>query len=228
MLENKGFVEWANENLVVVVGHNEENHATEYEDDKGKKQPGCPLYHGLTCEQHRAIPSECMNPGEGLPKVQSGNMMPNSWLVTPSGEVSAIESADQQSAGKIEDLVTEMQKAAGKVLSHKAYTKYLESFEASDTALREGNLKDALKELMKVEKDAKKLPDGLNAEVDARVDAVNAKAVEQFEAIKAGDAAEAMKAANKLKTEVGARMKRGYLPIVEDIKTWLKEAKAGE
>ncbi|MDF1701755.1 MAG: hypothetical protein P1V36_11420 [Planctomycetota bacterium] len=227
MLENKKFVAWANENLVVVVGHTQEDHPTEYEDAKGKKQPGCPLYRGMTCEEHRAIPRECMTGGEGIPTVKSTNMMPNSWLVTPGGEVTQIPSADQQSAGKIEEIVMEAQKAAGKHLTWKKYGKYLESFEASDGALREDKLKEAIKALQKVEKDSKKLPAGMQAQVTTRVDAINAKAVEAFEALKAGeDVAAAMKAANKLKTQVGARFKRGYLPVVAEIKAWLKETKA--
>lgn len=226
MLENKKFVEWANENLIVVVGHTQEDHPTEFEDAKGKKQPGCPLYRGMTCEEHRAIPRECMSPGEGMPAVKSTNMMPNSWLVGPDGEVSKIESAVQQSAGKIEELVMARQKEAGKHLTWKKYSKYLESFEASDTAMRDDKLKVAIKALQKVEKDTKKLPEGMSAEVEKRIEAINAKAVEKFEALKEGDIAAAMKAANKLKTEVGARFKRGYLPVVEDIKAWLKEAKA--
>ncbi len=226
MLENKKFVEWANENIVVVIGHTQTDHPTEVEDAKGKKVTGCPLYKGMTCEQHRAIPGQCGNPGEGMPEVKSTNMMPNSWLVSPSGEVTKIEGADQQSGGKIEELVAEIQKAAGKHLSYKKYSKYLGSFEASDAALRGDKLKDAIKELAKVEKDAKKLPEGMKAEVTKRFDAINAKAVEALEAIKAGDAAVGVKAANKLKTVVGKRFKRGYLPVVDQIKAWLKEAKA--
>ena len=227
MLENKKFVDWANENILVVVGHSEENHPTEYEDDKGKKQPGCPLYHGMTCEEHRAIARECMSPAEGIPPVKNTGRMPNTWLVSPSGEVTAFEPADQQSAGKIEEIITTAQKEAGKHLTWKKYSKYRESFDAIDAALGEDKLKDALKALKKVEKDTKKLPDGMKAEVDKRVEALNAKAVEAFDALKEGDdVAAALKAANKLKNDVGARLKRGYLPVVEDIKAWLKEAKA--
>lgn len=227
MLENKKFVDWANENIVVVIGHSEENHPTEFEDDKGKMQPGCPLYRGMTCEEHRAIARECGSPAEGIPAVKNTGRMPNTWLVSPSGEVTAFEPADQQSAGKIEDIITEAQKAAGKHLTWKKYGKYRESFQAIDAALGENELKDALKELKKIEKDSKKLPDAMNAEIDKRVEALNAKAVEALEAIKAGDDVKAaLKEGNKLKTAVGARLKRGYLPVVEDIKAWLKEAKA--
>lgn len=227
MLENKKFVDWANENVIVVVGHTQEDHPTEYEDAKGKMQPGCPLYRGMSCEEHRAIPGECMSPPEGMPAVKSTNMMPNSWLVAPDGTVTQIEGADQQSAGKIEELVMDRQKEAGKHLTWKKYSKYLESLEAFDAALGKDELKDAIKALKKVEKDTKKLPEGMQAEVDKRVEAINAKAVEALEAIKADeDTAAAIKAANKLKTRVGSRLKRGYLPVVDEIKTWIKEAKA--
>ena len=69
MLENGKFVDWANENIIVVVGHTEDKHPTEYEDEKGKMAPGCPLYRGLTCEQHRAITGECRNASDDLPKI---------------------------------------------------------------------------------------------------------------------------------------------------------------
>jgi hypothetical protein len=232
VLENKKFVAWANENIVVVIGHSDKNHPAEIEDDKGKKTPGCPLYVGMTCDQHQAIPRECMSPPEGLPAVKSTNMMPNSWLVTPDGEVSQIPSADQRAAGKIEELIEALQKDAGKHLSYKKYRGYLDSFEASDTALRDDKMKVAIKALKKVEKDTKKLPDGMKAEVSKRFEAINAKAVEQLETIKAGaaaggdQAAAGIKAANALKNQVSARFKVGYLPVVAQIKAWLKEAKA--
>lgn len=229
MLENKGFIEWANENIVVVVGHTEKEHPAEVEDDKGKKTPGCPLYTGLTCEQHQALPSECRSAPEGMPKLESTNLMPNSWVVTPDGTVTQVESAVQQVPGKIEEYVAGLQKEAGKHLTWKKYAKYLESFETTDAALSEGKLKDALKELAKVEKDTKKLPDGMKAEVDKRVEALDKAATDKFEALKDGseELAARIKAANKLKTEVGKRLKRGYLPIVDKLKDWIKQAKAG-
>jgi len=229
VLENKKFVDWANENIVVVVGHTETEHPTEVEDDKGNKTPGCPLYLGLTCEQHRAIPGECRNPGEGLPKLESTNLMPNSWFVTPDGTVTQVESEAQQVAGKIEELVGEMQKTAGKSLPYKKYEKYLEAFKETDAAVAEGKLKDAIKALQKVEKDEKKLPDGMKSEVDTRIEALDKAAQGQLDAITGGgDAlADQVKAANKLKGEVGARFKRGYLPVVEKIKDWIKQAKEG-
>lgn len=228
MLENKKFVAWANENIIVVAGQTETEHPAEIEDAKGKAVPGCSLYPGLTCEQHKAIPGECRRPAEGLPAIEITNMMPNSWLVSPSGEVVQVESAVQQSAGKIEELVAEMQKEHGKPLTWKKYKKYQEAFELGDTALGGGKLKAAIKAFQKVEKDAKKLPEAMKEEVQKRLDAVNAKAAEAFAGIRDGseDLTVKLKAANKLKTEVGARFKQGYLPIVDEIKVWLKEAKA--
>ena len=228
MLENKNFVEWANENVVVVVGHSETEHPTEVEDEKGTKTPGCPLYKGLTCEQHRAIVGECRNPGEGLPKLESTNLMPNSWFVTPDGTVTQVEAEAQQVAGKIEELVAEMQKTAGKSLPYKKYEKYLEAFQATDAAITDGKLKDAIKALQKVEKDEKKLPDGMKADVDKRIESLDKAAQAQFDAISGGedDTAAKLKAANKLKSDVGARFKRGYLPVVEKITAWIKESKA--
>jgi hypothetical protein len=161
-----------------------------------------------------------------LPKIEVANTMPNSWLVSPSGEVVKIEPTDQQVAGKIMDLADEMQKKAGKALSYKKYEKYEKYLQETDTAVDSGALKDAIKALKKVEREERHLTDALKKQVDGRFQAINAKAMEQFEQIKSGDAAAAVKAANKLKSEVGSRFKRGYLPVVEAIKTWLKEARS--
>jgi len=190
--------------------------------------PGCPLYPGLTCEQHRAIPGQCRNPPEGMPKLESTNLMPNSWFVTPDGTVEQIEASAQQVSGKIEDLVTEMEKDVGKPLKWKKYKKYLAAFQSSDTALADGKLKDAIKALQKVEKDTKKLPEGMKTEVTKRVDVLNAKAEAAFTAIKDGadETAAKLKAAGKLKSTVGLRFKRGYLPVVDEIKAWIKTTKA--
>jgi len=185
------------------------------------------VYPGLTCEQHRAIPRECSNPPEGMPKLTSTNLMPNSWFVTPDGTVTQVESSAQQVAGKIQDLVVAMEKDVGKPLTWKKYTKYLAAFETSDKALADGKLKDAIKALQKVEKDTKKLPEGMKSEVAKRIDALNAKAEAEFTAIKdgEGETPAKVKAANKLKSVVGLRFKRGYLPVVDEIKTWIKTAK---
>ena len=104
MLENEDFVKFANENIICVVGHNDEGHPTETEDEKGKKTPGCPLYPGLECKQHRSIMGEVGRPPEGMPKIEMPNGVPNSWLVAPDGTVERIEGADQQSAGKVQEL----------------------------------------------------------------------------------------------------------------------------
>ena len=69
----------------------------------------------------------------------------------------------------------------------------------------------------------------MKAEVDKRVEALDKAATDKFEALKEGseELAAKIKAANKLKTEVGKRLKRGYLPIVDKLKDWIKQAKAG-
>jgi hypothetical protein len=223
VLENEDFVKYANENIVCVVGHNDEGHPTETEDEKGKKTPGCPLYPGLDCKQHRSIMGEVGSPPEGMPKITMPGGVPNSWLVAPDGTVEQVSGADQQSAGKVQELAEAMQKKAGKAIGWKDYGKLQEAFEIGTKSTDEGDWKQAITAYQSIEKKAGKMPPSVGERLTKRVEELNAKVVEAFEAVKAvEDAAQRDKDMKALKAKVMAKIGPKPLPVVADIDAWLK------
>jgi hypothetical protein len=223
VLTNDKFVEWANENIVCVVGHNEKEHPTEYEDAKGKMKPGCPLYRGLACEDHQKMVQEVMSPPEGLPKIAVGNGMPNSWLVAPDGTVVEIPRDAQQVASKIQEQVEEIQKKAGKVVTWKDYEKLNDSFAAGAKAVEAGDWKVAIGHYGAIDKKAAKLPESVGKRLKERVEALNAKVVEAFEAVKGeADVVQRDKDMKALRAKVSAKIGTAALPVLADIEAWLK------
>jgi len=57
VLENEEFIAWANEHVVVLVGHGRGSHGTVdvVKPAKGEPKKQCALYPGLTCEQHDQV-----------------------------------------------------------------------------------------------------------------------------------------------------------------------------
>ena len=222
MLENEDFVKWANENIVVVVGHNDTGHDATVEDAKGKKVAGCPLYPGLQCKEHQDIMGQVINPAEGLPKIDMPNGVPNSWLIAPDGTVEAIPGADQQSADKVKELAEAMQKTAGKVMTWKNYEKINTGFDSGAKAVEAGDFKVAIGHYAALDKQAAKLP-GVAKRLKERVAELNAKVVEAFEALKAEeDAAKRDKEMKALRAKVAAKIGTATLPVLADIDAWLK------
>jgi hypothetical protein len=223
VLENEDFVKWANENIVVVVGHNDTGHEAVVEDAKGKKSPGCALYPGLQCKEHADIMNTVGSPAEGLPKIEMPNGVPNSWLVAPDGTVEAIPGADQQSAGKVQELAEAMQKTAGKAILWKDYEKLNDAFAAGAKAVEAGDWKVAVAQYVAVEKKAAKMPASVAKRLKERVEALNAKVVEAFEAVKAEtDATQRDKEMKALRAKVSSKIGPAALPVLADIDAWLK------
>lgn len=223
MLENEDFVKWANENLVVVVGHNDTGHPAEVEDAKGKKSPGCPLYPGLQCKEHQDVMRAVGNPGDGLPKIEMPDGVPNSWLVAPDGTVERIESGDQQIANKVQELAEALQKKAGKAISWKDYEKLNAAFDAGAKAVEGSDWKAAITQYAAVDKKAAKMPESVGKRLKERVEALNAKVVEAFEAVKAeADLAKRDKDMKALRAKVAAKIGAAALPVLADIDAWLK------
>jgi hypothetical protein len=231
VLENEEFVAWANENVVIVLGHdgatgdNKQHEAKEVEDPKTKeKKKVCPLYDGLTCEEHKAIRQDVAKDGWGKIDVPSG--FPNTWMVGPDGKVERIEGDDQQVAKNVQDALVDFQKKyEGKPLTWKKYEAYRKSFADGDKALGEEKWKAALAAYAKVDADAKKLPAGMAEKVAAKTKDLNDKVAAKFEEVKAGeaDAVAKAKAVKALRAEVGAKLSTGPLPVVADLDAWIKE-----
>ena len=226
------FVAWANENIVLAVGHNGATHGEDHKpvdqtDPKTKETHSvCPKYFGLTCEEHQKVHGDAHNPPEGLPKIPEAKGVPNTWIVNPAGEVTEIEGADKDNPKAITDKVTAMLKTASpKPVPYKKWQEYVKAFADADKAVEDGKLRDALAILVKVDADAKKLTKGLADKWKAKVDAVNAKAAAKFEEAKAGslDAAAKAKAVKALRADVGTKVSTGSLPVVADLDAWLKD-----
>lgn len=223
MLDNEDFVKFANENIICVVGHNDTGHPAEIEDEKGNKTPGCPLYPGLSCKDHQAVNQQVMNPPEGCPKIELPNGVPNSWLVAPDGTVERIESADQQSAGKVQELAEALQKKAGKAIGWKDYSKINDAFEDGAKAVESGDFKAALTAYAQVDKKAAKMPASVGERLGKQVEALNAKIAGAFEALKgAQDPVQRDKDVKALKSKILTKLGGKALPVVADIDAWLK------
>lgn len=236
MLENEDFVTWANENVVTVVGHdgatgeNKQHEPVEEKDAKTKEvRQVCPLYEGLTCEEHRNIRREASNPKDDFGKIEIPSGYPNSWMIGPDGVVERIEGKDQQTAGKLEELLTEFQKKyEGKPLAMKKYEAYRKAFAAGDEAIEAGKWRAALAAYAKVDADAKKLPAGMADRVKAKIDAANERIAAKFAEVRDGDLDDAakLKAVKALRSEVGAKFSTGFLPVLAELDAWTKEQSA--
>jgi hypothetical protein len=228
VLENDKFAKWANENILVVVGHREADHDfEEVQNEAGETVKRCGLYRGLTCAEHEAATRDCHSGEAELPKIEEKSGVPNCWLVAPTGEIWEIEGGDRFQYKAIIERVEEHQKDIGKHLSRKKYLKYEESLATGDAALEEGKFKDALKAYAKVEKDLKKLPEGMADTVAERIEKLDAAVRDAMEKIRdGGEAASAqLKAARELEKQVTLRLKSGHLPVKADLDAWIKELK---
>lgn len=234
MLENKDFITWSAENCVVVCGHdgatgsNKQHDPVEETDPKTKeKKSVCPLYPGLTCDEHKMIRADVGHPKDDFGKIEVPSGFPNSWMVGPDGKVEKLEQKDCMAAGALQDALIAFQKTyEAKPIGFKKWEGYKKLLAEGDKALADGKLKAALAPLAKVDAEAKKLSPGLIELVKAKVGAVNEKAVAQFTETKDGtlDVAAKTKAVRALRADlVGVKFSTGNLPVVADIDAWLKE-----
>jgi hypothetical protein len=233
VLEDDDFIAWANENVVIVLGHDgatgdkEQHKPVEVTDSKTKeKKEVCPLYDGLTCEEHKAIRKEVADPKGGVGKIDVPSGFPNTFMVGPDGVVERIDPKDQQVAKNIQEaLVAFQKKYEGKPLPWKKYDAHRKSISDGDRAVEEGKWKAALAAYAKVDADAKKLPQGLLDRLKAKVDALNEKVAAKFAEIRDGedDPAAKVKALKALRGEVGAKLSTGPLAVTADLDAWIKE-----
>lgn len=237
MLENEDFVAWANENVVIVVGHDgatgekKQHEPVKQTNAKTKEEKEiCPKYAGLTCAEHKAIRREVGEPKDGLGKIDVPSGFPNTWMVGPDAKVEKLEPKDQQVAKTVQDdLVAFQKKFEGKPIAWKSYDKLKKSLADADAATEAGKWKDALAALLKVDSDSgAKKSKHLSEKVKAKADAVNAKVVARLAEIKDGSSAPAdkVKAAKSLRGDVGAKFSFGNLAVVADLDAFVKETSA--
>jgi hypothetical protein len=227
-MENEKFVEWANENIVVVVGHSDKGHEPVEEEGKdGTKVQVCPLYPGLTCEQHQQAIQDMIRGGDDLPKVKQPEGMPYSCLVGPDGQVKEFARGDDRIANKIIEIADEWQKSFEDRLVLKKFEKHKESFATGDAAAAEKDWKAALKAYAEVDKARKKLPPAMVALLDEKLKALGEGLAAAWAEVKdgTGTPAEKVKAANDLKAKIAVTLSTGPLPLKAEIDAWLKENK---
>jgi hypothetical protein len=234
VLQNDEWVAWANENVVLVVGHdgatgeNKQHEPTKITDAKSKEEKEiCPLYTGLTCAEHKQIVHDVSSPPDGFGKIDVPGGFPNSWMVGPDGKVEKLEGKDAGIPKNLEDaLVAFQKKYDAKPIPAKTWDKLKKALADGDAALEAGKLKDALAAYAKVDSDGlAKKQKHLIDKVKAKTDAVNAKAVAQLAEIKDGSAAPAdkVKALKALRDQIGAKLSFGNLAVVADVDALLKD-----
>lgn len=236
MLDNEDFAAWSNENCLCVVGHNgavggkEDHKPAEEADPKTKEKHAiCPLYHGLTCEEHQQVKADAGNPKDGYGKIDFPNGVPNTWMVGPDGVVKQMDQkASMSPKAAIEALTAFQAGYKDKPVASKKYELYKKSFADADKALEGSKFKDALAAYVKVDADAKKLSPGLVERVKKSVDALNEKVKAKFEELKTGEGDDAakLKAVRALRADVSAKLSSGTLASLVDLDAWIKEQAA--
>jgi hypothetical protein len=240
VLENADFIAWANENVVLVVGHKGSQHkppaAKDSKDPKtgkgAKDDPapppeepapngaadGCSLYPGLSCAEHEKIMEDATT--GGTPKLEVKGY-PTSYMVAPDGTF-VKHTSDREPKACMNALIDYQKKFKIKIPGKK-YAGYIATVADGDAAVAAGKWKDALTAYGKIDAEGKKLA-SLQTELKGKVDALNAKVVEAFGRLKDGDgdAVAKNKSIKSLRADVSAKLSTGALPVLADIDEWLK------
>lgn len=183
VLENQDFVRFTHEALALLVAHNELGHEETRETDSyGEEARRCSLYPGLSCRDHldAAVDVDVAR-DEELVKVPFVELCPNTWLVSPTGEVSQLTEEEQFSPAKVRSRVEALQKTLGKPLSPDAFPRMQDLLAKSDAAAEEERWKDALTHLSSLLAPVKEPHAALLALVRARLEDVDGDAVYDFE-----------------------------------------------
>jgi hypothetical protein len=242
VFEKPEFAQWANENVVFLVGYKGKNHKVspakedaEAPDGKAEsdekaeaktkappkhKEGECLLYAGITCDEHEKILEDATE-GKGGPKLEV-NGYPTSYVITPDGKTFEKHKADRE-VKSLEDGVADFAKEH-KVKPSKKYEGHLKALETGDKAAEDGRWKAALAAYLTVDAVAKKMP-SLAARLPARFEALNDRVADAFGKTKddaALDPVAKVKAVKALRSEVGAKPSSGPLPVVAEIDAWIK------
>ncbi len=183
VLDNKDFIRWSHEGLIAFVAHNELGHAEKKETDSyGKEQRRCTLYPGLTCREHldAAVDIDTAR-SEDLVKVPFIELCPNTWLVSPTGEVSQVTEEEQFVAGKIRERVEALQKTLGPAVPTKGYAAMQDLVAKADLAIEEDRFADALTHLAALGKSVKVPHAALKTLIEARLTSIDEDVVYEFE-----------------------------------------------
>jgi hypothetical protein len=224
VLTQKSFVEWANENMVVLIAHNELGHdPIEAKGYDGQTVRTCPLYPGMTCRDHCDASVDIdTDRDEDLVPIPFIELCPNSWLVPAGGTPEAIAETDQFVPGKIKDLVKAMQKRLGKPLPARAYRQIVALFAAGDAAVEAEDWHKALTTYASIEALAKAPPASLTALVDARLAEVEDLARFAFEDAVEAEGADGVPVVRALVAALDVPVYGRTLPLLAEARTWLE------
>ncbi len=152
MLTNKSFIKWANENIIVLIAHNELGHEGIVDKNvTGEDNRRCPLYPGMTCREHLDVAVETdTSRDDELPVIPFVELCPNSWLVHPDGTVVPIEEKAQFTTKGISDQAQALQKKLGDAQGAKRFAELLPHATAARDALDEETWRPALEALARL------------------------------------------------------------------------------
>ena len=220
------FAQWANENVVFLVGYQGKSHKVDPAPANGAetkvaKAGECALYPGLTCDEHEKILTDATE-GKGGPKLEVKGF-PTSYMITPDGKTFEQHKADR-AVKALEDGVADFAKKA-KLKPSSKYQTYLTALTTGDKAVADGKWKPAITAYMTVDAVAKKMA-SLGARLGPKIDALNDAVVDAFGKLKdaaATDLVAKNKSIKALRADVGAKFTTsGNLAVVADIDAWLK------
>lgn len=202
VLTNRSFVRWANENVVVLVSHNELGHDAEIvENATGSETERCPLYPGMTCRDHLNAAVDVDNArDEDLVKIPFVELCPNTWLVRPDREVVRVEEKDQFEPAAVKKQVTKLQEDLGKTLSPTRYVEIRNLLARGDAALDDETWRRALEDWAAVAKLEPEPHASLRALLEARLTLLDEAVEFQIEDLTEDDepGADTLKAARTL------------------------------
>ena len=252
MLENSEFIAWANENVVMVVGHQGTGHGAyaakkggeeakpadpKPEDPKADdpKPEGDASSEGGTPEAKPAGEKECtIYPG--ITCAEHEKIHEDAKTGSPSVEFQGWPSSfmvgpdgtvekhtrDRVTKDCIDDLL-DFQKKFKVKISWKKWNAHLDALAAGEKAAEEGRFKAAFAAYASIEKEGKKLS-SLQLALPAKVEALNARVTDAFAKTRdaSDDPAEKVKAIRALRGEVSAKLLKACLPVLAEIDAWLK------
>lgn len=183
VLDAKDFIRWSQEALVALVAHNEKGHEEqEGFDSYGSPVKRCSLYPGLACNDHVDAAVDIDTPrDDDLIQVPFLELHPNTWLVSPTGEVTQVAEAEQFVPAKIRERVEALQKALGAPVPLKGYAPLKEAAAQADTARDEGRRRDALTQLATLGRALKEPHAALKDFINARLTSIDADVTLDFE-----------------------------------------------
>jgi hypothetical protein len=229
VLHDAEFVRFANEHVVPLVAHNEMLHdQEEAKGADGAVTKRCALYPGLRCRDHVDAAVDVDNArGEDLVAVPFLELCPNTWLVSPTGEVSQVAEEEQFVARKVRARVEALQKTLGEAHPPKALPALKEALAKADAALDADRWKEGLGHLAALATlgtKGKKPHASLETLIRKRLDAVEEDVRFEFE-----DARDDEKLAPdarrdriaKLRDEVDVAVLGAKLPVHAETTAWL-------